>query len=198
MGEPLDYLPIVAAAFGIPQYLPQLVKLRRTRDTTGVSWSWATLSSLNNAAWLAYFVLSGYWTAIVPSSAAALFAGVVAVALTARGSATSRAATLVGAWASLLVAGYAVAERAGLGALLTAAFVVQVAPSLWTAYRTAHPTGIARGTWVLVFGELSCWLTFGLYQVDPRLIVLGLTGVTASVLMLARTRRAGAASTVYG
>ena len=36
----------------------------------------------------------------------------------------------------------AVAGQAGLGALLTAAFLLQVTPSLWTAYRTARPTGI--------------------------------------------------------
>ena len=68
---------------------------------------------------------------------------------------------------------------------------LQVAPSIWTAYRTERPTGLSAGTWLLILGELSCWLTFGLYKSDPRLITLGLTGVTASVLMLARIRRAG-------
>jgi hypothetical protein len=89
----------------------------------------------------------------------------------------------------MLVAAYLVLGRTGLGALLTAAFVVQVAPSIWTAYRTEHPTGLASGTWLLILGELSCWLTFGLYKSDPRLIALGLTGVTASTLMLARIYR---------
>ena len=39
---------------------------------------------------------------------------------------------------------------------------------------------------MLVLAELSCWMTFGFYKSDPRLIVLGCTGVTASILMLAR------------
>ena len=91
----------------------------------------------------------------------------------------------------MLVAAYVILGRTGLGALLTAAFVVQVAPSIWTAYRTERPTGLSAGTWLLILGELSCWLTFGLYKSDPRLITLGLTGVTASALMLARIRRAG-------
>jgi hypothetical protein len=90
----------------------------------------------------------------------------------------------------MLVAAYLILGRTGLGALLTAAFVVQVAPSLWTAYRTGRPTGLSAGTWLLILGELSCWLTFGLHESDPRLITLGLTGVTASALMLARIRRA--------
>jgi uncharacterized protein with PQ loop repeat len=181
----LDYLPIVAAGFGIPQYLPQILKLRRTRDPAGVSWAWAMLTSLNNGAWFAYFLLSAYWSALVPSSAATVLAGVLATMLPA----SRRAVVPIAAWAALLVVAYVVAGRHGLGTLLTAAFVIQVSPSIWTAYRTRHPTGISRGTWMLVLGELSCWATFGLHRSDPRLIVLGFTGITASMLMLARVPR---------
>ncbi|HXH95865.1 MAG TPA: hypothetical protein VNH40_01525, partial [Gaiellaceae bacterium] len=92
----------------------------------------------------------------------------------------------------------AVAASAGgvgaQGALLTGAFALQVTPSLWTAYRTDRPTGISRGTWALVLGELSCWTVFGVHRSAPRLIVLGITGVVASTLMLARTFRAPEAS----
>jgi uncharacterized protein with PQ loop repeat len=189
MGNPLDYAPIAAAAFAIPQFLPQLLKLRRTDDTAGVSWPWAALTSVNNAAWFAYFALSAYWAALVPSSSATLLAGALAAMLARRGRATARPVVLVGAWAALLAAAVAVAGRAGLGTLLTAAFVLQVTPSIWTAYRTARPTGVSQGTWLLIFGELSCWATFGVYKSDPRLIVLGLTGAAASLLMLTRIRR---------
>jgi hypothetical protein len=189
MGNSLDYAPIAAAAFAIPQFLPQLRKLRRTDDPAGVSWPWAALTSVNNAAWFAYFALSAYWAALVPACSATLLAGALATMLARRGQATARPAVLVGAWAALLAAALAVAGRAGLGTLLTAAFVLQVTPSIWTAYRTARPTGISQGTWLFIFGELSCWATFGLYKSDPRLVVLGFTGVAASLLMLARIRR---------
>jgi uncharacterized protein with PQ loop repeat len=189
MGGLLDYAPIAAAAFAIPQFLPQIIKLRRTDDTAGVSWPWATLTSVNNAAWLAYFVLSGYWAALVPSSSATLLAGALAAMLALRGLAKARPAVLVGAWVALLTAAVTVAGRSGLGTLLTAAFVLQVTPSLWTAYRTARPTGISQGTWMLILGELSCWTTFGIHKSDPRLMVLGFTGVAASLLMLARIWR---------
>jgi hypothetical protein len=53
-----------------------------------------------------------------------------------------------------------------------------------------RPSGISAGTWLLILGELSCWTIFGLHELDPRLITLGLTGVTASILMLARLRYA--------
>ncbi|WP_406049685.1 hypothetical protein [Kribbella sp. NBC_00889] len=186
----LDFLPILAACFGIPQYLPQLLKLRGTGDTAGVSWSWATLTSANNAAWFAYFMASGYWTASLPSTGAAILAGTLSVMLVRRGAVNRRAIVWICGWVGLLVLAAAVGGRIGLGTLLAAASIVQVTPSVWTAYRTARPTGISQGTWALVFGELSCWFVFGLWKTDPRLITLGATGILASLLMLARIRHA--------
>ena len=189
MGDLLDALPIAAAAFAIPQFLPQLRKLRASDDTAGVSWPWATLTSVNNAAWLAYFAASAYWAALVPASSATLLAGALATMLARRGRATARPAVLIGVWVALLAVAFAVAGRSGLGTLLTAAFVVQVTPSVWTAYRTARPSGISPGTWLLILGELSCWTVFGVHKSDPRLMILGVTGVAASLLMLARIHR---------
>jgi hypothetical protein len=198
MGDLLDYLPIAAAVFAIPQFVPQLRKLRATDDTAGVSWSWATLTSVNNAAWFAYFAASAYWTALVPASSATLLAGTLAIMLGRRGQAKAWPAVLIGGWATLLVTGCVVAGRGGLGTLLTVAFILQVTPSLWTAYRTARLTGVAAGTWLLILGELSCWTIFGLHQADPRLLTLGLTGITASALMLARIAHASGAGRVTG
>jgi uncharacterized protein with PQ loop repeat len=185
----VDYAPIAATAFAIPQFLPQLLKLWRTDDAAGVSWSWATLTSLNNAAWFVYFVLSGYWTALVPAASATLLAGALATMLTVRRQASTQQASPITAWVLLLITAYTVAGRTGVGTLLTGAFVLQVTPSIWTAYRTHRPTGISCGTWLMILGELSCWTIFGLHKADPRLITLGVTGVSASALMLARIHR---------
>jgi len=160
-----------------------------TGDTAGVSWAWATLTCVNNAAWFTYFALEHYWTALIPSSSATTLATTLAILLSVRRQRKARTAIPIVAWAAMLVTAYLILGRTGLGALLTAAFAVQVAPSIWTAYRTERPTGISAGTWLLIVGELSCWLTFGLYKSDPRLITLGLTGVTACALMLARIHR---------
>ena len=169
MTDLLDYVPIAAAVFAVPQFVPQILKLRATPDTAGVSWSWAVLTSVNNGAWIAYFALARYWTALIPSSSATLLAGTLAVMLTRRGRARARQSALIGTWAAMLIISCAVAGRTGLGALLTAAFILQATPSVWTAYRTARPTGVSPGTWLLILGELTCWLTFGLYKSDPRL-----------------------------
>jgi len=182
----LDYAPLAATGFAVPQFLPQIRKLAATRDTTGLSWSWAALTSVNNAAWLCYFTLARYPTALIPSSSATLLAGTLAVMLTRRAQARPRPAVLIATWAAMLAAAYSLADRTGLGTLLTAAFILQVTPSIWTAYRTPHPTGVSAGTWLLILGELTCWLIFGLHKSDPRLITLGATGVTVSALMLTR------------
>jgi hypothetical protein len=207
----LGYAPIAAAGFAVPQFLPQIRKLRATGDSVGVSSSWAALTSVNNAAWIAYFTMARYWTALVPSSSATLLAGTLAVMLLRRRqpgprpapqpghpgprpgrqprSQPGRAAALIGAWAITLAAAGVVGGRAGLGALLTVAFLLQVTPSVWTAYRTVRPTGISSGTWLLILGELTCWMIFGLHTADPRLITLGASGIIVSVLMLARIHR---------
>ena len=188
----LGYAPIAAAGFAVPQFLPQIRKLRATGDSVGVSPSWAALTSVNNAAWIAYFTMARYWTALVPSSSATLLAGTLAVMLLRRqqpGPHPGRAAALIGAWAITLAAAGAAGGRAGLGALLTVAFLLQVTPSVWTAYRTVLPTGISSGTWLLILGELTCWMIFGLHTADPRLITLGASGIIVSVLMLGRIHR---------
>jgi hypothetical protein len=114
MGDLLDYMPIAAAAFAVPQFLPQLRKLRATDDTAGVSWSWATLTSVNNGAWFAYFAASAYWAALVPAASATLLAGALATMVARRGQAKARPAVLIGSWVALLIAGFTVAGRTGL------------------------------------------------------------------------------------
>jgi len=189
-------LPLVAACLAVPQFLPQLAKVRSSGTTAGVSWSWAALTSVNNAAWLAYFALSGFWTALVPAVSATAASGLLAVVVARRlGGIPRRPMMVAVAWAAVLLAAGAAFGRTGLGGALAVAFLLQVTPSVWTVYRSRDAAGVSQGTWLLIFGELLCWGVFGIHEGDPRLIVLGATGVTASLLVLARVSwlRAGTA-----
>jgi hypothetical protein len=80
-----------------------------------VSWSWAALTSVNNAAWLAYFALSGFWTALVPATSATVLSGLLAIVLARRGGVPKRPMMLASAWAAVLLAAAAVSGRTGLG-----------------------------------------------------------------------------------
>lgn len=187
VGRVLAAAPLGAAVFALPQFAPQILRVRRSGRTAGVSWSWAALTSVNNSAWGGYFVLAGFWTAFVASCVVTLMSGTLAVMLARRIPVTARAQLLVAFWAVLLAAFGCVLGRSGLGGALTAAFVVQVAPSLWSAYTTPDPIGVSGGTWLLILGELACFGLYGLHVGDPRLIALGTVGVSASVAMLARS-----------
>jgi uncharacterized protein with PQ loop repeat len=186
LGQMLTFAPVLAGVFAVPQFLPQLRIVLSDADVSGVSWLWAALTSANNAAWCAYFVLSRYWTALIPGAAVTILAGALAAQLAKRGTVTPAGRSLVGAWSALVAVVAIGFGRAPLGAVLTVAFVVQVAPSLRGAYRTRHPAGISRGTWLLILAELICWGLYGIRSSDPRLITLGGLGVLASALMLLR------------
>ena len=183
----MGLLPLAAAMFAVPQFIPQLTRLRRTGDTAGVSWTWAALTSVNNGAWTGYFALSRLWTALIPSVSATLLAAVLAVMLARRDGLPARPAVAAATWAALLGVAGGLLGRAGLGTALTASFILQTAPSVWKAYRSQRVSGVSRGTWMLILGELLCWGIFGTYESDPRLMILGWTGVAASLLVLART-----------
>jgi hypothetical protein len=189
----LGVLPVLAAGFAVPQFVPQIVKLRRTGDTAGLSTPWAVLTGVHNTAWFGYFAASHYWFALVPSSSAALLGGYLGVLLDRRRRMAIAVRLAIAGWAGLLAVAAAV-DRRLLGAALTGAFVVQVVPAVAAAYRTARPTGIARGTWLLVLGEVSCWGAFGAARGDGPLLVLGVTGVASAGAMLVRA----GASRPYG
>jgi len=72
--------------------------------------------------------MSRYWTALVPSTSATLLAGTLAVLLLRRRPLGTRPAALTSVWAITLAAAGGAAGRAGLGTLLTAAFLLQVTP----------------------------------------------------------------------
>jgi hypothetical protein len=191
LGQILGLTPIAAGIFAIPQFIPQLRVVRSGRPIDGVSGAWAALTSINNAAWTVYFALSRYWTATISATIVMIIAGILALELIRRDRISPTGTQLSTAWTVLLMVLGIGLGRAALGAVLTVAFVVQVGPSLYGAYRTRDPTGISRGTWLLILGELVCYGLYGLKTGDPRLIALGILGTTTSILMLGRTGHSG-------
>ena len=74
----------------------------------------------------------------------------------------------------------------GLATLLAGTKVVQVTPQVWTAWRTARPTGISSTMWTIAVVEAALWAVYGVACGDVALVTLGAVGVVAGIAVLAR------------
>ena len=73
-----------------------------------------------------------------------------------------------------------------LAVLLAGAYAVQVAPAIWTVWRTPSPTGVAAATWSLVGVEGALWCVYGLHHDDPAVTSFGIIAMVAAAATLAR------------
>ena len=183
----LDLLGAVALLVTAIAVIPQTVRLLRVGSTQGVSPTWAMLGAVSTAVWTAYTAARGLWWASV---ADALSCGgyVVTVVLLARHGEPARILAGLG-WFAVFVAAGLVARLDGVGAVLAVAFIVQVTPSLWTAYRTLDLVGASLATWLLVFVEGVLWFAYGIGVADGAVIAFGAIAATTGILMSLRIGR---------
>jgi uncharacterized protein with PQ loop repeat len=183
---PISELAAAAATMlALVSMAPQVSRLWRTRDASGVALSSATIGIVSEAAWVHYTLGEGLWSAVPESVLATSINVILAVAVLRTGVARSRAAAATAAWAAVvLVAG--VAGPSSLGALLAVAYTLEVVPSVWAVHRTSAPTGVAAGTWVMVGVECVLWGVYGLAERDPALLTLGCVGTAAAGAILLR------------
>jgi uncharacterized protein with PQ loop repeat len=184
----LEILPLFATVAAVPQLLPQLIRLIRSRRPDGVSPAWANLTAASNVGWFAYFTSTELWTAMVPSATCSLLAAAIVVALAGAGVRVRSGVAIGAGWLAVLAGAFLLGGPSGLGAVLTVAFLLQVTPSLRAAWRTARPVGVSRVTWGLIGVEVLCWGTVGVLDARLPLIILGATGSAAAAAMLWLTR----------
>jgi uncharacterized protein with PQ loop repeat len=181
-----DAAVVVASVLAVGSLMPQTVRLLRTRDVVGVSVLWTALGVVTNLAWFAYALARALWAGAPATLATASVYGFLFLTLV-RFGAPARSAVAGGvAWAGLLSAATIVGGWSALGAVLGISYGIQVAPSLWTAWRTYAPTGIAPGTWLLVLVQVLLWGYYGMVEQDWAIKGFALTGIASSLLMLLR------------
>lgn len=168
------------------QLVPQVTKLRGTAAPTGLSPTWAALGIVTNCAWLLYRSSQGLWLGL-PSPAIAAVLYVVTLGLIARptgGMFTARMVTL------LTAVGLAAAGMTGgwtlLGTVLGCSGVAQAAPSVWAAFRSSHPRGIAPGLWLIGLAQAMLWGHYGWVHTDAALVLYGCTTTGMAIVILAR------------
>lgn len=179
-------LPLLAGCFALPQFLPQLKKISRTGDVAGLTLAWPSLTAINNAAWIVYFLSVGYGSAIVPNAVVVLTSVWLARSIAHRTSTEPTIIIALAGWATVLAFTAIAGGPAALSIPLTVAFLVQSLPSVWSSYTTKWPTGVSAATWSFVGLEMACWLAFALARHDAALTVLGASGITISTLMVSR------------
>lgn len=181
-----DLAAYVATVLAVIALVPQIGRLRRLRTAEGVSPTWAAFGVVTNLAWLAYLSARGLWASVPASLVVSAFYGVTLHHLAHAGARLRAVAPASAAWAAMLALALAGGGWALLGLVLGVSYGVQVAPGVWTAYRTPRPRAIAPATWVTILVEALLWGLYGLFHGDVPLLLFTITAVVASGLMLAR------------
>lgn len=166
--------------------IPQIVKLVRTGDSSGVSTSWPVLGVVINSGWFVYVISQSLWWSVVAPFGTAIAYGVILWALRRTGRDLRASYGRGTGWAIVLVAITTTLGWSALGVALGLSYGVMVAPSLWTAYRTPDPSGVSPGTWALGLAEGFLWGFYGWHHADSGILTFSTIAVIGGSLMLAR------------
>lgn len=177
---------VLATAATLVLLVPQTVKLIRTRETAGVSSSWPALGLLSNVGWVIYLAHESLWPAVAAPAGAGAGYAVILWALARAGRPLGPSAGRGAAFGAVMASIGAIGGWTALGVALGASFAVMLAPSLWVAYRTPDPAGIAPGTWWFGLAEAGLWGFYGWHHADPGIVVYAVVAAAASAAMLAR------------
>jgi hypothetical protein len=181
----------MATGIGVIGRWPQLRRLLLTRDVAGLSLASATIGASTESGWTYYLVRSELWIGAVASSLLVLINVLVAVITARAGARAGPGLTSAGAWGVALAALAGVGGVPVLGLVLGLSFAVQMAPAVWSAYRTPLPTGLAAGSWLLLCCESALWGVYGLHHTDFALTAFSVVGLSASAAILARMASTG-------
>jgi uncharacterized protein with PQ loop repeat len=178
---------VLASATGLTAIflLPQIARVLRTGDTSGLSASWAAFGLVTNLSWIVYLGRLGLWPAVMAPALAVVTYGVMLLALIKR-AAGREWVWATGGFITLLVIVGSWGGMHALGMLLVLTPVVQLTPAIVASYRERCPTGIAPATWALSAAEALLWGWYGWLVRDIALLGYGLVTGLGSMLILRR------------
>lgn len=176
----------VATAVTFVQVVPQVVRLVRLKRTEGASPAWAAIGMVINIGWTAYVIAEEFWVTIPAVLAAVISFGLVLYLLWRNGAdvrvaVISGIAVGVAAVGLQLVSGWTV-----LGTVLGLSNGLYLGPSVYAAWRSYAPVGVAPVTWVLTGGEGILWGYYGVLVEAVPIMVYGSTAFLLAALILLR------------
>ena len=166
--------------------IPQLHRVARAGDGRGVSVTSTMLGIGSELAWLSYASRAELWSALPEAALMTVANTVLAVALIRRGAAAGRALAAGLAWLGALATIATVGGHAALGAVLGVTYAVQVAPAVWTVWRTSSPSGVVASTWAMIGLEGLLWGAYGMHHEDPAVLIFAATATLAAAATLLR------------
>lgn len=181
-----DIAVIVATLLAWTSLVPQIVRLGRTGNANGVSTTWPAIGLVSNAAWTAYILSQELWAAAPSTAVMVIFYLLVFRALAGTGVRLGRPIARGVMWTLILAGTGIIGGWSALGLLLGWSYVIQLAPAVWSVYRTDRPTGVSAPTWILIVVEALLWGFYGWWFSDIPIIVYAAVGVVAGCTILVR------------
>jgi uncharacterized protein with PQ loop repeat len=181
-----DLAVIAATLLAWASLLPQIVRLARTGDPTGVSTTWPAIGLVSNAGWTVYLAGRSLWAAVPSTIVMVLFYALVLRALARTGARLDRSWGRGATWALALASAGLAGGLSAMGLLLGWSYIVQIAPAVRAVYATRRPTGVSISTWLLIAVEAALWGFYGWWFEDTPVVVYGVVGVAGGLAIVAR------------
>ena len=180
-------LGLLAAGLGVLTGVPQVLRLLRDPDATGLSYSSAVLAVLASGTWLSYGVAlldPAQLVANVPGLACA----VVTVVLAGRRLAVPlrHAVAALAAWVPVVATAFLLGGVVVVGVLGTAVSLVKMLPQIATVLRRAPLHGLAPSTVVLTQVSATLWTAYGVATGQGSVVVCSAVTVVLAGVVLSR------------
>lgn len=185
------FMTSVATVVGCSFLVPQLARLIRFRDPSGVSTAAAAMGVVQTGSWIVYGLGTGAWAVVVTSSLATPQYVCVVLMSATSAAARWRAVVLI-SFAGTTVAAVTIASArwgpgawTGLGLVVTIAVVWQYLPAVASAFGTDGTAGLSISTWLLIGTNGVVWTAYGVITHAGAITAYGLVLVIATAAVLA-------------
>ncbi|WP_432548480.1 SemiSWEET family sugar transporter [Kineococcus sp. SYSU DK004] len=183
----ISALGLVAASIGIVTGVPQVLRLLRSPDASGLSYPSTVLGVLGAGTWLTYGLMlldPAQLVANVPGLACA----VLTAALAARRLGVRLGTTwlAVGAWSAAVAVTAVVAGATAVGVAATVVSLVRMVPQVRTALGGEPLNGIAPATFALTQLSALLWTVYGAATSQESVVVCSLVSALLAGVVLSR------------
>jgi uncharacterized protein with PQ loop repeat len=177
-------LGLIGTLLGLFRPAPQLVRLLRARESSGVSVDTAASSCIVSFGWAIYGVLTGQPFVSLATGASGLIFAMITITALRYGRRVSELKIAPGWFVVLLLSGLVFGKN-GLGFVLPVSVLVSNMPQINVAYREGTLKGLSLGTWLLSMSDGLVWGTYALLLHDISIMVYGIFQLTTSGLIVA-------------